>query len=405
VTLHTHFAGGVDGDNWNIERVQLLATVPPATFMSFSPTFAAREGGDQITIAGTSFDTKGGTQILFGGVTATNVVCADSTHCTATIPAGDGASDVTVKVRGATVAASSGVPFRFVPSVLSVLPQSAHAGDTVTLSGIGLVAGTSIAFGANPAANAVCASDSCQVTVPAGGGVVNVIATVAGHTSAASSANAFSYVSPTITSLDTTKSGIGGGEVMAIHGAGFDPCPNSVHGDKSTSMAVYFGGTQAPTVWCSDSQQLAVIIPAVTAAGQVDVTVVSYGQTTAIVPSDRFTYTQYPALRSFFTGDSPPPGSINLTLTLDSRAPAGGALVTLGGVTAPATALIPAGSDDFTFPMSLSRFTGPLTASYAGTTLTAFSNATPTVCVEPKKACRKGTYWDAQECACMGGIN
>jgi acid phosphatase type 7 len=87
------------------------------------------------------------------------------------------------------------------PTVSGISPSSGPAagGTVVTISGTGfstLAGGTTVSFGPNPGATVTCSSATqCSATSPAGSGTVDVGVTVSGQTSAASTADQFTYSS------------------------------------------------------------------------------------------------------------------------------------------------------------------------------------------------------------------
>jgi hypothetical protein len=87
ITLHTGFGGNFDGDNWNVQRVRLEATLQTPAVTSLSPASGPNVGGSDIQVFGVGFDTSpGGTRITFGNAPATRVTCTSSTTCTAKNP-------------------------------------------------------------------------------------------------------------------------------------------------------------------------------------------------------------------------------------------------------------------------------------------------------------------------------
>jgi hypothetical protein len=194
------------------------------TVTAIAPTSGSTLGGDSVTITGTNFSTTA-TTFNFGSNAAANVVCASTTSCTATSPAGTGVVDVTAVVAGQPSATSAADQFTYIAaatnaiSIASVAPNTGATigGTLVTITGQNLATydGTTgavttlpaINFGANLATNIACAaavppvvlpvSSSCTATSPAGAaGVVDVQATLAGQTSATNAGDQFTYITP-----------------------------------------------------------------------------------------------------------------------------------------------------------------------------------------------------------------
>jgi hypothetical protein len=131
----------------------------------------------------------------------------------------NGACDITFTADGvsgtATVVNYGGAtaPVASAPTVTSVSPNlgPTGGGTTVTIGGSGFVAGaTTVAFGTAAATSvSVGGANTLTATAPAGTGTVNVTVTTAAGTSALSSADAYTYATPTMVSAVTSSSGIG----------------------------------------------------------------------------------------------------------------------------------------------------------------------------------------------------
>jgi hypothetical protein len=232
VSLHTGFGGGIDGDNWNVERVQLLATLlpPPPVVGRLVPDSGLPSGGQTITINGEGFDTTGQTQFFFDGVPATNVVCTSRTQCTVTDPPGSGFAGVTANGQGGSSAGSS--EFDYVPSVTGMSATTGSPGDTITVYGIGLFPGTTLTFGPYPVQSATCTiANGCSVLVPEGAGQVDIRAFVDGVETNAVAADQFTYVTPNVADIDITSGPVSGYTTFNLDGSGFPGRPVGVELD------------------------------------------------------------------------------------------------------------------------------------------------------------------------------
>jgi hypothetical protein len=159
-------------------------TNPAPTVSGVSPTSGTTAGGTPVTINGTGF--LAGASVTFGGTAATNVVLGGSTSITATTPAhAAGAVNVVVTntdgqsgplTNGYTYTASNPAP-----TVSGVSPTSGTTagGTPVTINGTGFLAGASVTFGGTAATNVVFGSStSITATTPAhAAGAVNVVVT------------------------------------------------------------------------------------------------------------------------------------------------------------------------------------------------------------------------------------
>ena len=175
-------------------------SAPTVTWVS--PSSGPAAGGTSVTISGTGF--ASGATVYFGPAPATNVSVASPTSITATSPAGTRTVDVTVTVAGQTSATSSAnqLSYQARPTVTGVSPSSGPAagGTSVTISGTGFASGATVYFGPAPATNVSVASPtSITATSPAGTRTVDATVTVAGQTSATSSADQFSYQATSVT--------------------------------------------------------------------------------------------------------------------------------------------------------------------------------------------------------------
>lgn len=181
---------------------------------SLSPTSGPAAGGTSLTVTGVNFVT-GATSMTFGATGGTRVgaTCSSSTSCTVTAPPETAAQQVTgapvdviATTAGGSSAVSNGDQFTYLPRpvVDAVSPSSGPAagGTTVSVSGSGFVVGaTTFAFGAGNSAPGRCTSaTSCTATSPAetgpdhaSGGLVDVLATTAGGTSAQQTGDQFQY--------------------------------------------------------------------------------------------------------------------------------------------------------------------------------------------------------------------
>lgn len=190
----------------HFEWLGLTAQNAPApAVLQVSPQSGPIAGGTAVTIRGTSFE--GVTSVKFGAHTAT-IVGHTATSISARAPAGAvGTVDVTVTTPRGTSATSSADKFTYVPpapTVTKVSPTTGTSGTSVTITGTNFVGTPTVKFGTASASNiTVVSATSITAKAPSGTGTVNVIVTTAGGTSAASSANSFTYATvpaaPTIT--------------------------------------------------------------------------------------------------------------------------------------------------------------------------------------------------------------
>jgi hypothetical protein len=205
----------------------------------------------------------------------------------------------------ATAAYSLTVNAAPAPAVTSVSPASvpASGGTLVTITGTGLAGATAVDFGTT-AGTIVSDSDSQIIaTSPAGTpGTVDITVTTAGGTSAASSADQFTYLaSPAITAITPGGSPLAGGTTVTITGTGL-----------ANATAVDFGVNAATIVSDTGTQIVATSPPSAT--GTVDVTVTTAGGTSPISTADQFTFGA-PSVTGISPAAGPTAGGTTVTIT------------------------------------------------------------------------------------------
>ncbi|HVU48850.1 MAG TPA: IPT/TIG domain-containing protein [Terracidiphilus sp.] len=253
--------------------------VSPPTVTGVSPNSGSTSGGTSVTITGTNF-TSGAT-VTFGSASATNVVVVNSTTITATAPAGSaGAVTVTVTVAGQSGSISSGFTYALLPTVSSVSASSGPVagGTSVTITGTNFASGATVMFGSAAATNVVVVNSTTITAItPAGAaGTVTVSVTVNGQSG--SLANGFTYIgTPTLTSVSPNNGPVTGGTSVTITGTNF-----------ATGATVTFGSAAATNVVVVNSTTITAITP-VGSVGAVTVTVTNAGNLSGSLASG-FTY-------------------------------------------------------------------------------------------------------------------
>ncbi|MGA9860602.1 MAG: IPT/TIG domain-containing protein, partial [Terriglobales bacterium] len=128
-----------------------------------------------------------GATVTFGGTAASNVVVVNGTTITATTPAGSaGAVTVTVTNPGSQSGnLANGFTYAVVPTVSSVAPNNGPVagGTAVTITGTNFASGATVTFGGTAASNVVVVNGTTiTATTPAGSaGAVTVTVTVNGQ--------------------------------------------------------------------------------------------------------------------------------------------------------------------------------------------------------------------------------
>ena len=277
----------------------LPGSAPAPTVTSVAPNFGG--GGSVVQITGTGF--SGATSVSFGPSASPSVTVISDSSISAIAPPGPVTGspvDVTVTTPAGTSATSSSDQFLYVaaPAVSAVTPNtgSPAGGYQVDISGSGFTGASSVKFGSSPSPNFTVNSDSdITATVPAGTGTVDVTVTTTGGTSAVTPSDEFTYGAPAVTSVSPSSGSPLGGYTVTVDGTGF-----------TGTTAVDFGTVPATNLLVSSDTSLSVTVPAGT--GTVDVTVTTPVGTSAVSPSDQFTYVAVPSVTSLSPNEGPTGG-------------------------------------------------------------------------------------------------
>ena len=173
----------------------------------------------------------------------------------------------------------------------------------MTITGTNLSGQTAVDFGATAGTVTADTATSITVTSPAeSAGTVDVTVTTPNGTSAASSADQFTYEGvPTVTAVSPTSGPEAGGTSVTVTGT-----------NLANATAVKFG-TTAGTVSADTATSITVISP--TGTGTVDVTVSTAGGTSATSSADHFTYTAVPTVTAVSPNAGPLGGITGVTIT------------------------------------------------------------------------------------------
>ncbi|MGZ4342274.1 MAG: beta strand repeat-containing protein [Solirubrobacteraceae bacterium] len=297
-----------------------ICAAPLPTVNSLKPSNGPAAGGNTIAVVGSNF--TGATAVNFGSTPATSFSVFSSGQINAVVPAGSGAVDVTVTTPGGTSPTVSGDIYKYVPSVTSVSPTSGPTtgGTTVTISGTGFTGATGVSFGGTAATFSVKSSSQISATAPAGAaGTVDITVTTLGGTSATSTNDQYTYVTPpTVTRVSPSSGPATGGTSVTIAGTDF-----------TGATAVSFGGTAASTYTVTSATSITATSPA--ASGAVDVTVtIPAGGTSATNPNDVFKYV--PSVTSVSPASGPTAGGTSITI--NGTGFTGATAVSFGGTAA-----------------------------------------------------------------------
>ncbi len=193
------------------------------------------------------------------------------------------------------------------PSLTSMSPSSGPAtgGTTVDLRGLDFVkGGTSVSFGgtASPLVSFVDAHHIRAVSPAGSGGPVNITVTTSNGTTPTRPADQFSWV-PAVTAVSPASGPVGGGNGVSITGAGF-----------TGATSVSFGSVAASSFTVNSDGNISATAPAGTAA-TVNVTVTGATGTSAIVPSDHYSYVNKPTVTAISPSAGPSSGGNSVSIT------------------------------------------------------------------------------------------
>jgi hypothetical protein len=246
-----------------------------------------------------------------------------------------------------------------VPAVEKLVPNSGfEAGGTeVTIEGANFAEAGAVEFGSTSASFTVKSRSRLVAIAPAGVGTEDVRVTTPGGTSAIDPGDEFTYVSaaPTISALNPSEGTFFGGEKVRVVGT-----------NLTGATAVYFGPNPVKSFKVISSTAISITTPV--GYGTVNVTVVTPEGTSAIVPSDEFTYS------------GRPPGVSGVSPKLGPAA--GGNAVGISGagfigVTDVYFGAVPAASFNVNSPTSITAVPSPGTAGRVEVTVTTVYGESP----------------------------
>jgi hypothetical protein len=291
-----------------------FAVVPAPAVTGVSPASGPMAGGNVVTVTGTNF--TGATAVNFGSTAAAGFSVVSATQIVAISPVlPAGTVDITVTTPSGTSAIVAADHFVFstsAPTVTAISPNNGPpaGGTSVVLTGTNYSGVSAVYFGTVSASFTVNSSTQITATAPAqAAGAVDITVVASGGTSAASSADVFSYLAPvpSITSVSPNSGATGGGTAVTITGSAF-----------TGASQVLFGSTAAELFILNTDTSITAVSP-LAAAGTVDITVTTAAGTSATTSADHFTYTSGSATPSV-TGLSPTSGPTS-----------GGTAVTISG--------------------------------------------------------------------------
>lgn len=288
---------------------------PTPTITSITPNSGLVEGGNIVYIDGTNY-VSGLSKAYIGGKEALTTYVS-ATRLKVTIPVGDAAGSVDVKVVNDTNEATLAQGYEYTlpvivsPTVTSVTPNTGltSGGLIVYIDGTNFKSGATVKFGSTTVTSSYISTTRIKVTTPASATNGKVDLTVTNPDGGEGTlTEGFEYTAmiPTITGLTPNHANKAGGDIIYVDGTNFD-----------SSSTVTVNGVSAGVTFVSNSR-LKVTIPASPTVGDVPLVVtISNGQTAS-------------AILTYDTGPIVPAPSLT-SMTATSGSAAGGNIIYIDG--------------------------------------------------------------------------
>ena len=245
VTVTTPVATSTTGSS-----AEEFTYLPLPAITSVTPADGPTSGGTVVTITGTGFTNA--SAVMFGQTPAAAWTVVKDTEITATTAAaGAGTVDVAVTTSDGPSEPDPVDKFSYEPqpTVTGITPAAGPlaGGRSVTITGTGFTAGSTVAFGAHPASDvSVLSATQISATSPAGSlGTVDVTVTTPGGTSPTSAADRFTFGSPptvstgaasAIKTTSATLTGTVNANGLALASCLFEYGPTDAYGQTASCV-------------------------------------------------------------------------------------------------------------------------------------------------------------------------
>lgn len=287
---------------------EIVAEAPRIT--SVSPTSGTAQGGDTVTIRGSSF--APGVSVLFGDQLASTVTFVNATQVTAVAPQSvvGPVAVTTINEDGQQARLDGGYTYVGIPILTAVTPsEGASAGGvTVTIDGQQLAQNAQVLFDQKAATGVAVTGQGTRLTCtsPRGTSGIAVDITVINPGATGGSAtlrDVYTYIDPRLSGVDPQVGAMRGGTLVQVFGRGFSP-----------GMRVDFGAIRATSVVFVSDGEIRATAPG-GSAGTVNVTVIAAdGRSDALVGAFRYVNGVEPAIASVSPNRSPTSGGAQLRI-------------------------------------------------------------------------------------------
>jgi hypothetical protein len=283
------------------------------TISGIAPEQGPVSGGTSVVISGSGF--VAGTSVTVGGQACASLTLVSQTSAVCTTPPGT-AGPATISVSNPGGSVNALFTYDDAPTLTSISPSvgTVNGGTTITLTGSGFIAGTTVSVGSNPCSSVVLNSPaSLSCVTPAGtAGVVQVAVSNPGGTAA----GFFTYdEAPTLDAVSPGAGPVLGGTTVTLSGSGF-----------AQDTIVTIGGTACGSLNLASETSATCVTPAApgNTAGVAQVMVSNAGG----MATGTFTYDDRPTLTSVNPSEGPVAGGTRITL--NGSGYINGTTVTLG---------------------------------------------------------------------------
>ncbi|EED17334.1 hansenula MRAKII killer toxin-resistant protein 1 precursor, putative [Talaromyces stipitatus ATCC 10500] len=275
-----------------------------------TPNNGPPTGGNTVIITGSGF--ANATSVTFGSISATYFTKVSDTQIHAVVPPGSSSSTASVHVNGPG-GISNSIPYIYaIPVINAISPTSGRVagGNTVVITGRGLLDVTAVTFGPNHASFTIVSDTLIDAVAPPrlnGIGTVSVYVTGPGGITSNGIPYSYNQIGPVIGTISPTSGPVAGGNTVVITGSGF-----------TNITAVTFGSnpqTSTPFTVVSSTVINAIVPPGPSGGGTVPIYVIG---STGISNGISYTYTQTGPVISSISPTSGPIAGGNTTIITGS---------------------------------------------------------------------------------------